>query len=186
MGINDAYAESEDFKKVSLQFLLSSIEDTVNKYAVEIHFLFLRKESELVHFEGFVSALKPVVSSFQEYINSFKEEILNVGMTLLDSSFLQSSSCLRHDELVELIDSLLQNLVDLHSELHVWYMADHDFVPHAQLKLETLEDKLLFLKNLIHFSILRGVEHCQLEDLLTHIYVVSLNVVCLCYVFVLL
>ncbi|XP_071936862.1 putative late blight resistance protein homolog R1A-3 isoform X2 [Coffea arabica] len=112
-------------------------------------------------------------------IKSFKQDVIDIYETLSSCSSSEFGSCLRDCELVDFIDSVLQNLIDLLSRRYFESMEDYNSALHAHI--EALEDKLTFLKNFVGFAKILGAEQRELEDLLAHIQVVALNAARLSY-----
>ena len=73
------------------------------------------------------------------------------------------------DDLMEFVDSLLEDLGDI---LH-WQV---DEARDAIELIKALEEKLTFLKNFVHFVTLRGDEDGQFAPLLTHLEAVAVSV----------
>ncbi|CDP15850.1 unnamed protein product [Coffea canephora] len=169
---------SNDQLKVRLRAFLSKIEAPVNRSGMDIKSLNLRSKSSF-NLKSVVTALKPVVSNLLRNIESFKQDIIDIYDTLSSCSSSESGSCLRDYELVDFIDSVLQNLIDLLSRRHFESMEDYNSALHAHI--EALEDKLTFLKNFIGFAKFLGVEERELGDLLAHVQVVALNAARLSY-----
>ncbi|KAL3500924.1 hypothetical protein ACH5RR_040017 [Cinchona calisaya] len=166
---NDVYLDRNDHKKVELRSFLSYIETTVNKVGDYFHFLCL-----LSSYNSIVRDLKPLVSNLRENMKSFLQEIIKVYITLSDyNSSMQFTCCMSGDELVDFIDSILQNLVHLLSRMK--YMPEEDCNSVLQAKFEALEDKLTILKSFIGFAKLFCIEGSELEDLLIPIQFVPLN-----------
>ncbi|XP_027075923.1 putative late blight resistance protein homolog R1B-16 [Coffea arabica] len=69
---------------------------------------------------------------------------------------------------IDFIDSISENLKHL---CKCYYGVDEAL----NTVMETLEEKLMFLKSFIRFATLQGVEGQQLKDLLVHVEVVALN-----------
>ena len=76
------------------------------------------------------------------------------------------------------MDSLLENLVYFYHWEVEWQVAQD---PCAVYLIESLGEKLAFLKNFTHFVTLHGVEDAQLGPLLTHIKAMAINVARLSY-----
>ncbi|XP_027164061.1 putative late blight resistance protein homolog R1B-17 [Coffea eugenioides] len=169
---------SSDQLKVRLRAFLSKIEAPVNRSGMDINSLNLRSKSPF-NLKSVVTALKPVVSNLLGNIKSFKQDIIDIYDTLSSCSSSESGSCLRDCELVDFIDSVLQNLIDLLSRRYFESMEDYNSALHAHI--EALEDKLTFLKNFIGFAKFLGVEERELGDLLAHVQVVALNAARLSY-----
>ncbi|XP_027107557.1 putative late blight resistance protein homolog R1B-17 [Coffea arabica] len=169
---------SNDQLKVRLRAFLYKIEAAVNRPGMDIKSLYLRSKSSF-NLKSVVSALKPVVSNLLRNIESFKQDIIDIYDTLSSCSSSESGSCLRDYELVDFIDSVLQNLIDLLSRRYFESMEDYNSALHAHI--EALEDKLTFLKNFIGFAKFLGVEELELGDLLAHVQVVALNAARLSY-----
>ncbi|XP_027164085.1 putative late blight resistance protein homolog R1A-4 [Coffea eugenioides] len=169
---------SNDQLKVRLRDFLSKIEAPVNRSGMDIKSLNLRSKSPF-NLKSVVTALKPVVSNLLGNIKSFKQDIIDIYDTLSSCSSSESGSCLRDCELVDFIDSVLQNLIDLLSRRYFESMEDYNSALHAHI--EALEDKLTFLKNFIGFAKFLGVEERELGDLLAHVQVVALNAARLSY-----
>nr|XP_027107558.1 late blight resistance protein R1-A-like [Coffea arabica] len=169
---------SSDQLKVRLRAFLSKIEAPVNRSGMDIKSLNLRSKSSF-NLKSVVTALKPVVSNLLGNIKSFKQDIIDIYETLSSCSSSESGSCLRDYELVDFIDSVLQNLIDLLSRRYFESMEDYNSALHAHI--EALEDKLTFLKNFIGFAKFLGVEERELGDLLAHVQVVALNAARLSY-----
>mgnify|MGYP004708461015 CR=1 FL=1 len=70
------------------------------------------------------------------------------------------------------MDSLLENLVYFYHWEVEWQVAQD---PCAVYLIESLGEKLAFLKNFTHFVTLHGVEDAQLGPLLTHIKAVAID-----------
>ncbi|KAL3509043.1 hypothetical protein ACH5RR_028444 [Cinchona calisaya] len=177
---SDVYWESKDNMKLDLQSFLSSIEVTVNKIGWGIKSLSHRSESSIDNLSEMLSN-SALVDSFKKNIESFKQEIMGVYITLSNYSSSQSSFCMRDDELVDFIDSILQNLVKLLHFLYVDFdsIGSYNNVLHAQI--EALQNKLTLFKNFIGFGKLFCVQCHKFEDLLTHIQFVVLNAARLSY-----
>ncbi|KAL3509039.1 hypothetical protein ACH5RR_028440 [Cinchona calisaya] len=179
------YLDFSDFrqnsKPVVLQSFLSSIEYTINESGKSIQSFCRRWESSSSDLEFFVS-LVSAVSNFQANIKSLKQKVIKAYITLSGhcSSSQSSSFCLAgDDELVEFIDSILENLVNLLSSQHFEYWEDYNDTLHA--KTAALKEKLTFLKIFIAFAKMLCVEPDKLEHLLTHIQFVALNAARLSY-----
>ncbi|KAL3518695.1 hypothetical protein ACH5RR_021284 [Cinchona calisaya] len=115
------------------------------------------------------------VHNFHNNTCSLKQEINQFYFTLSDC-LKQSGSTTERDELIVLMDSLLENLVDLLTRLI--------FNKYLEEQIQDLEDNLKFLKNFFGFANFRGVEERQLEDVLTHTEAVAINAAglfCLCW-----
>ncbi|XP_027166149.1 putative late blight resistance protein homolog R1B-14 [Coffea eugenioides] len=168
--------ESSPSKKVSLHSCISYIEDVVNKYEEfnkyeeEIDYLSSRSETDAA--VTFI-VCHEVIPEFLKQIKSFKQEIIQVYITLISCGSLHLNSCMRDDELVEFIDFILQNLVDLLTVMSSGYGA-------LLAQLRALEKKLTFLKSFILFAKLRGTVDIP-SLLFTHIEVVVLIAACLSY-----
>ncbi|KAL3509018.1 hypothetical protein ACH5RR_028419 [Cinchona calisaya] len=185
---------NDDHKKLDLSSFLSSIEDSVNKIGRAMESLCRRSETSLQSMisssvdssrRDVYASLQRVASKLWQNKKYFKQEIIKVHITLSDHNIsLQSSCCLiRGDELVDIIDSILQNL-------QLCILKDGRFFGHMVKRynvllaqIEALEDKLTFLKSFIGFAKLFCVEGCELEHLLTHIQVVVLIAARLSYIF---
>ncbi|CDP20685.1 unnamed protein product [Coffea canephora] len=169
---------TDDQLKVRLRAFLSKIEAAVNRPGMDINSLYLRSKSAF-NLKSLVTSLKPIVSNLLGKIKSFKQEIIDIYKTLSSCSSSESGSCLRNCELLDFIDSVLQNLFDLLSRRYFESMEGYNSTLHAHI--EALEDKLTFLKNFIGFVKILSVEQRELEDLLAHIQVVALNAARLSY-----
>nr|XP_027120390.1 putative late blight resistance protein homolog R1B-12 [Coffea arabica] len=109
-------------------------------------------------------------------IKSFKQAIIQVYFALASSKSLETNSCMPVDELMEFIDSILQNLADLTTiDLCIVEMD-----PQVSVQVQALEAKLTFLKSFIPFAKLRGTVDIP-ALLLAHFEVVALNAACLSY-----
>ncbi|KAL3515642.1 hypothetical protein ACH5RR_022544 [Cinchona calisaya] len=76
----------------------------------------------------------------------------------------------------DFIDTLLQNLANLLQNLEPYKALEYrGSLRYRVATLETLREKLMFLKSFIGFAILQGVERKQLIDLLIHVEDVALN-----------
>ncbi|XP_027158492.1 putative late blight resistance protein homolog R1B-17 [Coffea eugenioides] len=164
---------SNDQSEVRLRSFLSKIEATVNRPGMDIKILYLRAK-RVFDLKSVFTDLKRVVSNLLGNIKSFNKEIIDIYETLSSCSSSESRSRLRDCELVDFIDSVLQNLVNLLSRRCLESMEDYN-------SALALEDKLTFLKNFIGFAKFLGVEERELEDLLAHIQVVALNAAGLTY-----
>ncbi|KAL3502907.1 hypothetical protein ACH5RR_037356 [Cinchona calisaya] len=147
----------------SLGALLVRIEDEVSKIAQEIHRVCFVLDDE------FRIEASKVIRGYQVDIGSFMPEI--------DEWYISFSDCSRQsyspdrDELLEFIDSLLENLEDIlcwpkERVLRIWDEA-------LIRLLEALQEKLIFLKNFIRFTTF--LDQSNLGHLLTHVKVVALN-----------
>ncbi|XP_027158505.1 putative late blight resistance protein homolog R1A-3 [Coffea eugenioides] len=145
---------------------------------MDINSLYLRSKSAF-NLKGVVTALKPVVSNLLGKIKSFKQDVIDIYKTLSSCSSSESGYCLRDYELLDFIDSVLQNMIDLLSRRYFESVEDYNSALHAHI--EALEDKLTFLKNFIGFAKFLGVEERELGDLLGHVQVVTLNAARLSY-----
>ncbi|KAL3530175.1 hypothetical protein ACH5RR_009497 [Cinchona calisaya] len=158
--------ESDD-KESALGILLCRIKDAVDKFVQEVH--------EIDQYQaGFVNCNNGV--DFLRQAKSFQLEIKQLSVVnLLD---LSSKSRNINDELIMgFMDFLLENLVDVLEYCdHVY--ADQDL----EELMESLEEKLTFLKNLIRLAIVRGIEDRELMDnLLTHARNVAVDAAHLSY-----
>ncbi|CDP19707.1 unnamed protein product [Coffea canephora] len=169
---------SNDQLKERLRAFLSKIEAAVNRPGMDLNALYLRSKNEF-NLKSVVAALNPVVSKLLINIKPFKQDIIDIYKTLSSCGSSESGSCLRDCELLDFIDSVLQNLVDLLSRRYFESMEGYNSALHAHI--EALEDKLTFLKNFIGFAKFLGVEQRELEDLLAHVQVVALNAARLSY-----
>ncbi|KAL3523452.1 hypothetical protein ACH5RR_016286 [Cinchona calisaya] len=118
---------------------------------------------------------KKVVFDFRETINSFKEEIKELYFTSVDCILHCSSPAT--DELMEIIDSLLENLEDVrwskpYDQPFYMVKAYNNVLPEF---IESLEEKLTMFRNFICFVTWKGVGQEQLEELLTHFKVMAVN-----------
>ncbi|KAL3509044.1 hypothetical protein ACH5RR_028445 [Cinchona calisaya] len=149
----------------------------MNKFGRDIQSLRCSgSESLFIHSEG-------LMPNFVEDIRSFNPEIIKVYVTLSNysSSLPSSGLCMRYDELVDVLGSVSQNLLDL-IHLYSWHVfvnAGDDF----PAQIEALEDKLSFLKSFTRFAKLFCAKRRTLEDLLTHIQFEALNAARLSYEF---
>ncbi|XP_027063926.2 putative late blight resistance protein homolog R1A-3 [Coffea arabica] len=147
-----------DNHKASLEALAVRIGDAIPKWAKEIQ-----------------SSGQPwdAVHDLEKDIKSFEQEICEWYVFFLGSSSQQSSnSVVRKDDLMEFMDSLLENLVNYWS----WIWPAHEVG-----LIKALEEKLAFMKNLIRFVTLYGVENTELGPLLVHTEAVAINAARLSY-----
>ncbi|KAL3518682.1 hypothetical protein ACH5RR_021271 [Cinchona calisaya] len=149
----------------------SSLEQAFQKNGQQL-FLFLSLASE----NPSVSVnLAKRLSDVREMIKLYKEEIHVMYINLLDCLLRSSCSPLR-DEFMEFMDSLLENLADF-----LAWNGDYDRV--LQEQIESLQEKLTFLKIFIGFALFRRVEQRQLVRLLIHCDVVAVNAAHLSFIF---
>ncbi|XP_027063020.2 putative late blight resistance protein homolog R1A-3 [Coffea arabica] len=101
-------------------------------------------------------------------LRSFHPEIKEWYLVSSDWSSRQSSnSQVKKDDLMEIMDSLRENLNDIVYSMHLY----NSFREQA----EALEEMLTFLKNFICFVTLHGVEDMQLGPLLSQVEFVAVN-----------
>ncbi|XP_027062226.1 putative late blight resistance protein homolog R1A-3 [Coffea arabica] len=113
------------------------------------------------------------VHDLEKDIKSFEQEICEWYAFFLGSSSQQSTnSVVRQDDLMEFMDSLLENLVNYWS----WMWPAHEVG-----LIKALEEKLAFMKNFIRFIKLYGVENTELGPLLVHTEAVAINAARLSY-----
>nr|XP_027060837.1 putative late blight resistance protein homolog R1B-12 [Coffea arabica] len=113
------------------------------------------------------------VHDLEKDIKSFEQEICEWYVFFLGSSSQQSSNSLvRKDDLMEFMDSLLENLVNYWS----WIRPAHEVG-----LIKALEEKLAFMKNVIRFVKLYGVQNTELGPLLVHTEAVAINAARLSY-----
>ncbi|XP_027060841.1 putative late blight resistance protein homolog R1A-3 [Coffea arabica] len=149
-----------DNHHASLEALAVRIGDVIPKWAKEIQ-----------------SSDQPwkVVHDLEKDMESFEQEICEWYVFFLGSSSRQSSnSVVRKDDLMEFMDSLLENLVN--------YLP-RSRLPHQVGLIKALEEKLAFMKNFIRFLTLHGVENTELGPLLVHTEAVAINAAGLSYKF---
>nr|XP_027060838.1 putative late blight resistance protein homolog R1B-12 [Coffea arabica] len=116
-----------------------------------------------------------VVHDLEKDMESFEQEICEWYVFFLGSSSRQSSnSVVRKDDLMEFMDSLLENLVN--------YLP-RSRLPHQVGLIKALEEKLAFMKNFIRFLTLHGVANTELGPLLVHTEAVAINAAGLSYKF---
>nr|XP_027062486.1 putative late blight resistance protein homolog R1A-3 isoform X2 [Coffea arabica] len=147
-----------DNHHASLEALAVRIGDAIPKWAKEIQ-----------------SSDQPwdAVRDLEKDIKSFEQEICEWYVFFLGSSSQQSSNSLvRKDDLMEFMDSLLENLVNYWS----WSRPAHEVG-----LIKALEEKLAFMQNLIRFVKLYGVENTELGPLLVHTEAVAINAARLSY-----
>ncbi|XP_027172504.1 putative late blight resistance protein homolog R1A-3 [Coffea eugenioides] len=170
---NPEPAEKIIDREVRLGSFLFSLQDSVQKNAMESHSLSLRLEEDA--FSLLSDAFK-LVQDCQNNIYSFKQDFDKFYVTLLGCLSQSSSAALRDHELMEFMDSLLENLVNI--------LLQDDCYGDVQLLIHALQEKIKFLKSFIVFAIYRGVEERQLADVLAHSQVVAVNAAylsCLCW-----
>lgn len=149
----------------SLSSFLSSLEDSVQNSGQYLSnsLNFPRLEDEE---ESFSEYFTKRISELREKIKSCKEEISKFYVKFRDfmlqhaSSNFNSGYAVVRDEFMEFLDSLLENPLDFvcWGEAHISPLHE----------IESLEEKLRFLKNFICFAELRGVGHTEVEKLLIH------------------
>ncbi|XP_027063223.2 putative late blight resistance protein homolog R1A-3 [Coffea arabica] len=150
----------------NLAALLVRIEDVISRRAQEIHSFRLAT----LEGDGFPNDVVRTAYHLGKEIRSFNQEINHWYVVFSDCSSGQSTdSLVNKDDLMELMDSLLENLVDF----SYWQNAsDLEVVEH----IGAFRGKLTFLKNFLHFITPHEVEDGQLELLLTHTEAVAVNV----------
>ncbi|XP_027172078.1 putative late blight resistance protein homolog R1B-12 [Coffea eugenioides] len=144
----------------SLEALAVRIGEAIPKWAKEIQ-----------------SSYQPwkVVHHLEKDLGSFEQEICEWYVVFLGSSSRQSSnSVVRKDDLMEFMDSLLENLVNFRPKSRL---------AHQVRLIKALEEKLAFMKNFIRFLTLHDVENTELGPLLVHTEAVAINAAGLSYKF---
>ncbi|CAI9105460.1 OLC1v1004388C1 [Oldenlandia corymbosa var. corymbosa] len=154
-------------KAVNLESFLSGIEDIVREKAADINDLSLNPGANLD---------LSVASEFQKDIQSLEQEMDEWYATMLDSSS-QSSSSLEEKQVLEIITSIVENLLDIHS-----LEPKEGF--HFQIleeAMEALAEQFRFLKTLLGFTSNGNDESRQ--DLLSHAELVTMDAAYLLFTF---
>ncbi|XP_027082438.1 putative late blight resistance protein homolog R1C-3 [Coffea arabica] len=177
----------------------SRVEDSVHGEAYKFHKLLLRSEDGLPP-----SDLAAAVSGFRETLMDCKHKISEAYVEMLELvtqsvararirpstreyepwnllDRLVKPSFSSADEFMEFFDSLLENLEDVMERSSVYYKQDiMERSSGYYEQLETLQEKLVSINNLIHFARLRGNPPGVVKK---HCRAVVLSAAHLCYIY---
>ncbi|KAL3508901.1 hypothetical protein ACH5RR_028302 [Cinchona calisaya] len=171
----DVYVESYYLGELYFPSFCSIIGYTLYRYGNQIQ-SFCSSTSSSERF--------PIHDSVLHVVSEFEKSIINICIKDFRSLGFQSSSCciiMSDDELVDFLDSVLQNLAWLlKMDGHV---VKRDFVAAFHPHVDALEDKITTLKNFMGFAKFFRVEVENLEHLLTHIQFVAMNAARLSYLY---
>ncbi|CDP16976.1 unnamed protein product [Coffea canephora] len=154
--------ESDCDEHVSLVSFMSKLEAAINESAVNFQ-PYCRRSGRVMSKKLFRLSLlvRRSIETFRQKINHFYFRFSNI--------LLQTSNCLMGSELIELMDSALENLVD-------FLLCIHGDDGQVLLELsKDLQQKLRFFQSLIRFSVSRVVEQRQSGAAIAHINLVALN-----------
>ncbi|CAI9117677.1 OLC1v1019125C3 [Oldenlandia corymbosa var. corymbosa] len=148
-------------KVVRCETILLDIEKTVHEHARQLQSicLGLKNANDRVISDA-RKLFRKGIKEFFVGINRFLREMKELYLIFSECS-LETSDSLQEVKLEDIMDSLLDNLKD------ILQFMDSNGTPTSLI--EGLEGNIRFLKNFILLAICQGLQHRQLEDLLSHI-----------------